>query len=83
MPPMLSLDDFDDLAELDDLSLYELGLALPEGEAAESYMSLAAMVIANGNPLPLDLQAALAERGVILDEFETFIRNTIESETIH
>jgi hypothetical protein len=73
----LSPDEIATELALDELSFYERGLSLPEGENAQALMGAAVDYIMYGLPLPLDLQVNLEAAGVILDEFEAFVEHRI------
>jgi hypothetical protein len=65
--------------------LYYDRVEFPKGEFADHVMDEAVEYITNDIPLPVDLTARLDALGIIVDEFEAWVRKTLEvsSDTRH
>lgn len=70
--------------QAEDLDYYDRVL-LPQGESSGAAMNEAIEHIKYDIPLPVDLMARLETHGIIIDEFETWVRKRLDvcSDTIH
>jgi len=83
MPPMPLRDLGEILPEdfiLDEASVYDRGLSFPApGERLDQMMADAALMVSAGIPFPLDFEAELESRGIIVSEYVQFIENVAET----